>query len=197
MDTFWTYHNIDKSLEESDFFILPCPCECHCFFMFSKELFTLQKKKKIRSLFTLWISNKVEENNPSRYQAKSITWYLQYIHQQGTNLHNVDLAISVTTAWENICMHSALLQQLHKEHFLFSPSIQYNCPFLHISVLYRMMESNLSLLVFQALLEAVYVNSAQCLSYSAILTMSATLLQEMIILIGCPPQSPCQWAWLL
>lgn len=153
------------------------------------------EEEEIRSLFTLGISNKVEENNPSRYQAKSITWYLQYMHQQDTNLHNVDLAIA--TAWENTCMHPALLQQLHEEHFLFNPSIQYSCPFLHISVLYRMMEINLSLLVFQALLEAVYVNSAQCLSYSAILTMSAILLQETIILIGCPPQSPCQWAWLL
>ena len=42
---------------------------------------------------------------------------------------------------------------------------------------------------------AAFVVSVPCLSCSATSIMFATLLQEMIILTGSPPQSPCQWVW--
>ena len=41
-------------------------------------------------------------------------------------------------------------------------------------------------------LAAAFVASVPCLSCSATLTTFVTLLQEMTILTGFPPQSPCQ-----
>lgn len=157
------------------------------------------EEEKFWSLFTLWISNEVEGNNPSRYQATSITWYLSMEASTG---HKPTQCRFGHFYCYNLKKLPGCIRPSHNHYMknISSLALPYTTvvPF-YISWCYIewMMEINLSLLVFQALLEAVYVNSAQCLSYSATLTMSAILLQETIILIGCQPLSPCQWAWLL